>query len=437
MKGKTISRLLIFPALLILSLASCRGGETPTASGTSLGMDTETRMPFPFVTQVTPSTTTSLTETEIVTSTSTMNPVEYTLKDWREPTEVITPSNLDRVEKIGTLEFSNTVLAFSWSPDGTKFAASVLQNIIFITESQSFAEIYQLQGRFTAFSYNGMILETGGAQYNLSTGERIPVDDITIKISQGYLEEVEFSPNDEYVIGVGSENIHFYSMKPEINSYYFTRLGAQPIHGSISPDGKLIAVNYKFEEYTEIWDAYQRKPQKRLKIKGISGVSKPRFSSDGKSLFFFGSGEWEGNQAEFIQEWDYRKGQPLDAQILPGIGWEIGMTMDISPVSNVAAFGTKEGQIFIIPLRDCNGINIGNNIEESAIGTIAFRPDGKLIATVGARDDRTIELWGIPSLEKYSTIEPTQKNKNGQTMQCPKIPLIIDQPVPKYEWMAR
>lgn len=437
MNRKKVARLFLLPELLILSLASCRGGEAPEAIGTPAGMYSETDIPFPFTTRVTPSTTPSLTATETETATPTRNPAGFTLKDWREPTEVITPSNLDRVEKIGTLVFSDSVINYSWAPDGTKFGVSILQNIIFVTESQTFAKIYQLQGRFTAFSYDGLILEVGGAQYDLTTGERIPLEDITLRSSQGYLEEVEFSPNGEYVIGVGSEYIHFYSMKSGLNSYFFTRLGAQPIHGSISPDGRSIAVNYKLEDFTEIWDAYQRKPKRILKIKGISGVSKPRFSTDGKSLFFFGNGEWDGNQAAFIQEWDYRTGQPLDTQILPGIGWEIGMTMDISPVSSVAAFGTKEGVVFLLPLHDCNSMKIGNNIEASAIGTIAFRPDGKVIASVGSRDDRTIDLWGIPSVGGNSTVEPTRENNGGQTIQCPKIPMIVEQPIPKYEWSAR
>jgi WD40 repeat protein len=340
---------------------------------------------------------------------------------------------MDRVEKIGKLEFSNEVTYFAWSPDGTKFAVSISPNEIYIVDSQVFSEIYKIQGRYVAFSYDGRIFETGGVQYDLTSGERITRLNVTLRAYPGYLEEVEFSPNGEYVLGVGSEFIHFFSMKSGLYSYIFTRVGAQPGHGSISPDGKIIAVNYRWEDYTEIWDAYQRKPMRILKMEGISAVGKPRFSSNGESVFLTGYGEWEDGQASFIQEWEYLTGKPMDVQILPEIGGSAKMTMDVSPVSTIAVFGTIEGSVYLLPLHDCEGIKIGSNTEGTSVGVVAFHPDGKIIATVGNRDDTTIELWGIPSREK----KPTVESDIPQKMDCPKIPMIVEQPTPKFEVLVR
>ena len=438
MSCQQMMRCLSFGTLVFL-LASCKGGEViPSAStGEITKTHIQTEITLSSSDTPKPSTMMSVTETGTQTWTPTIPPEGYVLRDWREPVEVITPENMNLVEKVGELEFSDSVTNFSWSPDGTKFAINFLPNALFIVDSHTFSTIYQFQGFFSAFSYDGRLLETGGVQYDLTSGEKIPRENVTIRSSQGYLEEVEFSHNGEYVIGVGSEYIHFFSMKPELHSYIFTREYAQPIHGSVSPDGKYIAVIFRYEDYTEIWDAYQRKPIRILKMEGVSGGSKPKFSSDGESLLFLGYGEWEEDQVVFIQKWDYRTGEPLDVQLLHGNGWEIGTTMDISPQSNVAAFGTNEGEIFVIPLRDCNAVKIGINVEESVIRKVAFRPDGKLIATVGGRDDRSIELWGIPSAGENPTNEPTQGKDNNQTIQCPKIPMIVEQPTPEFEVLVR
>jgi hypothetical protein len=45
MNRKTVLRLLVLSALLILLLASCRGGETPPNPQMPTGTFTETRMP--------------------------------------------------------------------------------------------------------------------------------------------------------------------------------------------------------------------------------------------------------------------------------------------------------------------------------------------------------------------------------------------------------
>jgi WD40 repeat protein len=422
-------------AMIAFSSACARGGITPNSD------------PYPTPVQVSPTSTdtpTSMyTQTAMNTVTTTTMVPTYTiqgagfeLKDWREPSEVITPENMDRVEKIGEIEFTDTVFNFSWSPDGTKFAVSLLDNKLYILEANNLNQIYILQGGFPAFSYDGRILEVGGVQYDLTTGERIPREDVTIRSSGGNFSDVEFSPNGEYVIGAGREYIYIYPMKAGMDASIITRDGAEPVHASISPDSKFIAVNYRYEDFTELWDINELRPIRFLKLKGISGFNKPRFSLDGKSVFFLGYGDWKGEGTKFLQEWDYHTGKPLDVQIIPGVG-KIGiMDMDISMVSDVVAMGINDGRIILLPIHDCRTgeVEMVNNL--TPMNKIAFRPDGKIISTLRHIDNK-IELWGILAGRETPTVEPSTETTTTNPTSCPKIPMDIEQPIPKHGWLAQ
>jgi WD40 repeat protein len=169
-----------------------------------------------------------------------------------------------------------------------------------------------------------------------------------------------------------------------------------------------------------------------LKLKGIYGQGKPRFSKDGVSLFFTGIGLWDEQESSFLQEWDYRTGKPLDVQLLPEIVMDYVSPFDLSPTSSVVAFGTRGGNIFIMPLRNCGAIQI-NTINQSRdpVDMVAFRPDGKVIATTGI-SNKKIDLWGIPS---SNVNEPTVKITETPTA-CPNIPMIVEYPTPKTDWWS-
>lgn len=431
MSEKIISRLLIFLALLILPLTSCRGGETP-----SLVKDTETSMPFPFPSQVTSSKTSSLTKAETGTSTSTISPMGYSLKEWREPTEMITPFNLDRVEKIGILEISDNVSYFVWPPDGSRLAVSLL-GPLFVIDAKEFSMQWLLSGYLAAFSYTGEILENGGSQYNLLTGERIgSVENETLRRYPGSLLDIEFSPNGEYIAAVGIEFAQIYPMENSIERGIFGRYAATAFHASVSLDSKIVAINYAFEDFTELWNPYSRKPENILKIRDIAGQGKPRFSQNGTSLFFTGNGNWEGREVTFLQEWDYTTSNPISILAIPGFSMQKGFSMDISPNDTISALGTIDGIIHLISVNECNMINLeANPFSGGPINIVAFRPDGRLIATVGYSDN-TILLWGIPASEtNLETIVPTEKN-NSSPISCFGIPMEIENPVPQNDWFG-
>jgi WD40 repeat protein len=438
MNGKTAARLLVSPALLILLLASCRGGEAPTMSGTSVGTDTETGMPFPFPTAVMPSTTPSLTETETETATATRNPAGYMLKDWREPVEAITPENMDRVERIGQLKFEDNLERFAFSPEGSWLGVRLLSHgTTIIVDPFTFEKRWEFQHGFgfVAFSYDGRVLETGGIQYDLTTGQQINHGS-RISPYPGATMDIEFSPNDQYIVAAGSDHLEIIPMKSGIEMGTFGRY-AEPWHASVSPDSQLIAVNYRMENFTELWNPYSRQPVRRLKMKDITGQGKPRFSKDGKSLFFTGNGTWEGQDAVFFQEWDYLSGRPLYVQVIPGKAWEPGLSMDIAPTSGLAALGTMDGNLYLFLFRDCRAILLGAKQPEDTIydriDIVAFRPDGKLLATLRG-GDKKIEFWGIPESGAVTETPGPAESVTETPVACPNIPMAVEHPTPTADW---
>jgi WD40 repeat protein len=334
---------------------------------------------------------------------------------------------MDRVEKVGEIQFYDIVYKFAWSPDGSRFGASS-NGKVFVMDSHTFTLQMKAQGSFVVFSYDGKILETEQYRYYLETGELVETG--YLNQYRGGVLDIEFSPNGEYIASAGTQYIQIYSIEEGITLAAFGRYVWETWHISVSPDSKLVAVNSFEETFTELWDPFQQKPIRILKLKGITGQGKPRFSKDGTSLFITGDGTSQGQEASYLQEWDYHTGEPLNVQLLPEIAMYQDSPIDISPLTSVAAFGTREGRIFIMPLRDCRTIQIGKiDQSKSPIRIVAFRPDGKLIATTGFSDN-IIELYGIPSSGANT---PTVEISATPTA-CPEIPMEVEHPTPQNDW---
>jgi WD40 repeat protein len=440
MSGKQTMRCLCFWLLIFLLLVSCQGGQAIPTASPSPNAITEIESSATPSSSNTPRRTTplSVTETGTQTWTSTIPPEGYALRDWREPVEVITPENMDRVERIGELEFADNVGRFAFSPDGSWMGVHSFGNVSIILNPFTFEEKWEFQPSFglIAFSYDGLILETGGITFDLTTGEKIS-EGMSFHPSRGAIMDIEFSPNGQYMVAAGSELLEIHPLKSGIEWGSFGR-DIEPWHASVSPDSNLIAVNYRFDNFTELWNPFLRRPVRILKMKEINGQGKPRFSKDGRSLFFTGNGTWEEQEVIFFQEWDYLSDIPLHVQMIPGSSWEADISMDISPVSQLASLGTTDGKIYLFPFRDCRAIKIGDigqseKTYENRIDMVTFRPDGELLATSKWGGNK-IEFWGIPAGEEGKATAGPVENPTETPAVCPNIPMIVEHPTPDADW---
>jgi WD40 repeat protein len=341
-----------------------------------------------------------------------------------------------RVQRVGELDFAEGVSRISWSPDGSWFGVIAYNNFV-VMDANTFDYKISASGPIIAFSYDGKLLETGISQYNLETGEKSDGEGgATLYSYPNDLLDAEFSPDGRYIVAGGTSFAVIHPTIVGVEEGVFGRFADFVIHTSVSPDGKTVAVNYGWNPFTELWDPYQRKPNRILKLRDIGGQGKPRFSRDGRSLFFTGIGTWEENEVTYLQEWDYHTGKPISIQMIPGASMEKGASMDISPLSPIAAMGTMDGKIYLVPIHDCRPLLLGEyDSPRDPVYMIGFRPDGKVLATIGW-SDTTVDFWGIPapsnlSEETMSAVESTQTQ-----VECPNIPMEIEQPYPETDWFG-
>ena len=80
-------------------------------------------------------------DTNMDTPKETAAPEDLRRTDWREPVEVITPENANRVEKVFQLDFTNGMVKFTRSPEGSFLGGSLL-NGDYILDAKTFEKIF-------------------------------------------------------------------------------------------------------------------------------------------------------------------------------------------------------------------------------------------------------------------------------------------------------
>jgi hypothetical protein len=107
--------------------------------------------------------------------------------------------------------------------------------------------------------------------------------------------------------------------------------------------------------------------------------------------------------------------------------------MDISPVSDVIAFGAESGGVFVVKNRDCHAIKVGVSANGSYIDKVVFHPNGKMFATI-EYENHGIELWGIPEANQGTPVNTPTVVADETPSACPKIPMIAENITPEDGW---
>jgi hypothetical protein len=426
---KKFHTMLIPASFWILLMVDCTGGGIKAPSMTPAGKETAaTVTPTQKVASL--QLTASMIGTAVPSSTET--PEVFQIKDWREPAEVITAENMNRVERIGRIDYHVRIIMVAWSADGSMMGISV-GLVVYIVDPVSYEKKVTMDGEYyIAFSPDGKILQNGGRRFDTTTGEEF-TEGGGFSAWKGSWADVAYSPDGEYYVICGTSTCLIGYRKPEIPVSPFGRTYLEQSHVSISPDSGFITVNYTFEDYTELWDPYRVRPIRKLQLQGITAKGKPRFSADGKTLFVTGQGTWDNAPASFLQEWDFSAGRPLDVQLLPETVVDWGRSMDVSPMSDVIAYGGKGGGVYVMKNRDCHAVKVGESANGSYIDQVVFRPDGMMFATI-EYDNRGLELWGVPAEDQQTPVKTPTVQADETPSSCPKIPMIAENTTPDDGW---
>jgi WD40 repeat protein len=436
-RGGNVNKKLRFVCPAILMIVSFSACVPPGA----MPIGSPSPMPEQGTLASTDTLATTSTQTILPTITNTITnsatPADYKLLDWREPTEVITPENMDRVEQIGKLIFHNEVYGSVWSPDGSKIGILAGAET-YILDSSSLEKLINkvFDEGMLAFSADGRILQIGMSEYDPENGEVIYKASGFDSPFPGVFTDIAFSPDGKYRIVSGTSfSLIKYLKKDNARMIVFGRDDARNV--SISTDSMVFAINYGIFDYTEIVDPYKVNPIRKLQIQGIQTRSKPIFAANGSSLFLIGRGTWDGTEASFLEEWEYNTGRPLSIQILPSLVKRYEPSMDASPKSEVIAFGTENGGIYLIKYHDCKGIKVGQSDHLKTIVYSGFRLDGKLLATVEDKNGGIIDLWGIPTSNGETENSTPTVTAPTTTLSCPHIPMTAESQTPDIGWIAR
>ena len=431
MNQYTINKKSFIGILFIIWLTSCSIGKSVSSTRTEVMLPTElTTLTNTFsasVSQITP--TPVITSTEPLTATNISTSIGYELKDWHEATEVITPDNMDRVEKIGELDITTNVYQVKFSPDGMKLGVG-MESQSFVLDAMTFTKLLEYdQGGYLAFGYDGHTIVVGSDIYNMETNTLVAKDVFSSYSYQGYFVSMAISPNGDYMAMSTSEDKLIAPITKNIQSGEFTRPDAVLGVISISPDSRELAVSYQFEHGMELWDVYRKLPIRILKLQNIGTGGKSFFESGVNNMYFTGYGKWNGQDSSFIQEWDYKTGKPKGIQLLSGLA----MDTDINFVSNMIIYNTLLKAVYLEPLHECNSRKLEDITGDPQYNAVAYRPDGKLIAFT--KDSHIIELWGIPTSSTNSPT-PSMATASISSSKCPTIPMDPDYSAPKYPWWS-
>lgn len=256
--------------------------------------------------------------------------------------------------------------------------------------------------RALAFSPNGDTLASASSDntlrlWNTETGhqKRVFIEHL------GWEVDVAFSPDGEWLASVsGDDKIHLWDRKTGRLLRTLTGHTGPVTAIAISSDGRTLASSGYFPDSTlRFWNPETGELLKTIsEHKGINGFS---FSPDSQTLASVG-------RDATVQLWDVETGSLL--KTFMGNGREF-RAVAFSPNGQLLATG---GWISVIHLWDVQTGRLLKTLPEKyGVETLAFSPGGRFLASGGGFKDPTIRLWHVPTGEKRFTLTGHAKNRNS------------------------
>lgn len=296
-------------------------------------------------------------------------------------TTPILPENAADMEMLGILEgHTDKITAVVFSDNGAYLASSSRDGTIKLWDAHSGEELHTFDAGTYEVGINGIIfspdsrsLITPWMIWNLETFE------VVTSLNRAGLH-VAVSPNGDLVaVSSYDPTIQLWNVaKGEIVQTFEKPFDEATFSIVFSPDGKVMASGDGHGK-VRIWDIASGELVKLLEYGDNSDVHDLAFSPEGNTLV-------TGGTAGTMRLWDIASGQILhlfSAEGVMGLAFSTDGNLVIAQSGNfVKMWDVATGQL------------VGNLVHDTELLSVAFSPDGSLIAVGGY--DGNIYLWGIP-----------------------------------------
>jgi WD40 repeat protein/serine/threonine protein kinase len=284
----------------------------------------------------------------------------------------------------------------AYSPDGTLFAYAGLEETLVVRETATGAIRYQLSGSQLDFSYSmnsiafspdGRWIATGGEVglidlWDITT--QMPIRQM-VRDANGLVESLQFSEEGSFLLAsVNRTAILYDTASGQIIRTFEGHQGE--VSGAVfSPDQTQIATAGK-DGILILWDRQTGEEIRRF-VGHSYEVDDVIFNQDGTLLV---SASNETDDPVII--WDVATGE----EIRRVLGIDGVYTLALQPGTSMVAYGTVQGSIGLIDLR--NGIYSGQiNDSNAFVKNLVFSPDGRYLLSTTMSGEARLRYISSPA----------------------------------------
>jgi RNA polymerase sigma factor (sigma-70 family) len=296
-------------------------------------------------------------------------------------------------------DFGHTYMIDSvhFSPDGRRLVsgASYTDKVIRIWGALTGEEIAQLRGHTSgieviAYAPDGKLIASASQDGSVRLWDAATSREVRrLEAKDGMVYAMAFAPDGKTLATGGRRKaVHLWDVATGRELRSFNNPGGLILRLAYSPDGKMLATRGVSEKEVRLWDVARGEEVRRL-AGPPAGVPCLEFSPDGRLLA-------AGSDGGAVHLWDVLTGEERCSFAVPLQPGEVKRVFSVAfaPDGRGLAVGYGEGDCLVRVWELSSGQERARFAgHRNGIGSLAFSPDGTLLASGGT--DRIITVWDV------------------------------------------